>query len=203
MRTKFRIILLGIVISASLSSQIQPGDKAVDFTLRNVDNKLVSLSDYYENNGVILIFTCNPCPFAKAYEQRMIRIHNFYAPKGYPVIAINPNDEALSPDDSFKKMQDLAKENNYPFPYLKDETQEIYKAYGATRTPQIFLLYNEGGQLRLAYSGAIDNNVVDPKGVTERYLEKAIASLIKGETPDPDWVRAVGCMIKTGSRREE
>ena len=191
------MILLGMVISATLYAQVQPGDNAADFTLLNVDSNMVSLSNYDESNGVILVFTCNTCPFAQVYEQRLIRIHNFYAQKGYPVIAINPNDEAVSPDDSFEDMIKLAEKNDYPFPYLKDATQEVYKAYGASRTPQIFLLKNEGGQFKVAYTGAIDNNVVDQRGVTNRYLEKAIAAVIKGKTPDPITVDAVGCTIKS------
>ncbi len=197
MKKTISTLILGLIIATSLSAQLQPGDNAIIFTLKNVDSEMISLSDYDENNGVILVFTCNPCPFSKAYEQRLIRIHNFYAPKGYPVIAINPNDEAVSPDDSFEEMKKLAEKNNYPFPYLKDVTQEVYRAYGATRTPQIFLLKNEGGKFKVAYIGAIDNNVVDPKDVSNRHLEKAIASLIKGDTPDPDIVRAIGCIIKT------
>ncbi len=193
-------ILTGLLLFAfalSVSGQLSPGDKATDFTLKNVDNTMVSLSDYSDQQGVIIVFTCNPCPFAKAYEQRIINIHNYFEPKGYPVVAINPNDESISPDDTFEKMQDLAKEKAYPYPYLKDATQEVYKAYGATRTPHIYLLKNDGGNFKVAYIGAIDDNANDPKDVTKRYLEIAIRQLIKGEDPDPAIVKAIGCTIKT------
>ncbi len=193
------IYLSGILlfaISVSLSAQLIPGDKAAQFTLKNVDSKMVSLSDYEDNKGVILVFICNPCPFSRAYEQRIINIHNFYAPKGYPVVAINPNDETLSPDDTFMKMQKRSEEKKYPFPYLKDAKQDVFRAYGATRIPHIYLLENDNGTFRVAYIGAIDNNAMDSKDVSKRYLEKAIAKLIKGEDPDPAEVKAIGCTIK-------
>lgn len=191
-----------LALSFSLSAQLKPGDKAVNFTLKNVNTEMVSLADYLDNKGVILVFTCNPCPFSKAYEERIIKIHNFYGPKGYPVIAINSNDESRSPDDSFEKMQALAKEKAYPFPYLKD-TEEVFRAYGASRTPHVFLLHkNNNNVLKVAFIGAIDNNPMDPRDVTERYLENAIASLEKGEKPDPAEVKAVGCMIKAKKKQE-
>lgn len=196
MHNKIFSSILLLAISLSLSAQLKPGDKAVNFTLKNVDSEMVTLFDYLDKKGVILVFTCNPCPFSKAYEERIIKIHNFYGPKGFPVIAINSNDESRSPDDSFEKMQELAEEKEYPFPYLKD-TKEVFRTYGATRTPHIFLLNkNNNGVLKVAFIGAIDNNPMAPADVTERYLENAIAKLMKGEKPDPSEVKAVGCSIK-------
>lgn len=187
-------ILLGL--SFAVAAQLKPGDEAVPFTLKNVDGKMVSLSDYNDQEGVIVVFTCNPCPFSKAYEDRIIQLHKRYASSGYPVVAINPNDEVASPDDTFEKMKARAGEKNFPFPYLKDDTQEIYKAYGATRTPHVFLLNNDNGTFRVAYIGAIDNNAMDERSVSEKYVEQAIASLISGKKPDPETVRAIGCTIK-------
>ncbi|MFD1631989.1 redoxin domain-containing protein [Pseudopedobacter beijingensis] len=103
----------------------KPGDEAIDFKLKNVDGKLVSLSDYKQAKGFIVIFICNPCPYVKLYEQRILELNNKYAPLGYPVIAINPNDAELSKADAFDKMQERARERKYTFPYLVDETQEI------------------------------------------------------------------------------
>jgi peroxiredoxin len=190
-------LLLGL--SIAVSAQLAPGDKAVAFTLKNVDGKMVSLSDYNGKKGVILVFTCNPCPFSKAYEERIIKLHKDFAASGYPVVAINPNDDVASPDDTFEKMQARAREMNFPFPYLKDETQEIYKAYGATRTPHVFLLENDKGTFRVAYIGAIDNNAMSERSVTEKYVEAAIKALENGKAPDPDQVKAIGCTIKTRS----
>ena len=190
-------ILLGL--SIAVSAQLEPGDQAVPFTLKNVDGKMVSLSDYEDEKGVILVFTCNPCPFAKAYEQRIVQLHEDYAAAGYPVVAVNPNDDLVSPDDTFEKMKARAADRDYPFPYLKDEAQEVYKAYGATRTPHIFVLNNDDGTFKVAYIGAIDNNAMNARSVTEKYVEDAIEALENGNQPDPAKVRAIGCTIKTRS----
>ncbi len=187
------------LLFVSMSAQVSPGDNAIDFTLQNVDGASVSLSDYADAKGVILVFTCNPCPFSKAYEQRIIRLHKTFSKIGYPVIAINPNDTGVSPDDSMDEMKKRASEKNYPFPYLKDESG-IYKKYGATRTPHVFLLQNrERGKFSVAYIGAIDNNAMDEKAVTEKYVENAIRALESGTKPAPSTVKAIGCTIKTRS----
>jgi peroxiredoxin len=181
-----------------LNAGVKPGDDAVNFSLKNVDGTTVSLSDYNDQKGVIVVFTCNPCPFANAYEQRIITLHNTYAPKGFPVVAINPNDVEISPDDTFAKMKERAADRDYPFPYLKDETQEVYKAYGATRTPHVFLLKNQGGgKFKVAYVGTIDDNAMDAGSVTSRYVESAIAALVSGSQPNPAVTKAIGCTIKS------
>jgi peroxiredoxin len=189
--TLFSALLLAV-------AGVKPGDKAVGFSLKNVDGETVSLSDYNDEKGVILVFTCNPCPFAKAYESRIIQLHQRYADQGYPVVAINPNDDEVSPEDTWDKMKKRASEKDFPFPYLKDESQEVYQAYGATRTPHIFLLENTGnGGFEVAYIGAIDDNAMDASAVTERYLEKAIGALMAGNEPKPATTKAIGCTIKT------
>jgi len=190
----FALAIAGIV---AVQAGLKPGDTAKDFTLKNVDGKKVSLSDYKDQKGVIVIFTCNPCPFAKAYEQRIIKLHEKYDGQGYPVVAINPNDDEVSPEDTFDKMKERATDRGYPFPYLKDETQEVYQAYGATRTPHIYLLKNKGGKFKVAYVGAIDDNAMDSSAVTEKYLEDAIQALEAGNSPEPATTKAVGCTIKT------
>jgi len=191
--------LISLTALLMVNAGLKPGDNAVDFSLKNVDETIVSLADYSDQKGVILVFTCNPCPFSKAYEQRIIALHQSYASKGFPVVAINPNDDAISPDDSFARMKQRADQEDYPFPYLKDESQETYKAYGASRTPHVFLLQNNGGKFKVAYIGAIDDNAMDAAEVTERYLEMAIAALISGRKPNPDTTKAIGCTIKTKS----
>jgi len=189
--------VLTIMASLLVNAGLKPGDNAVKFSLLNVDGSSISLSDYHDQKGVILVFTCNPCPFSKAYEQRIIMLHKTYANLGFPVIAINPNDVEISPDDTMDKMKLRAEEQDYPFPYLKDETQEVYKAYGATKTPHIFLLQNKGGIFKVAYIGAIDDNAMDPASVTSKYLEHAIAALVSGGNPDPSSTKAIGCTVKT------
>jgi peroxiredoxin len=194
-----KIILSGVLAMMAMvmiQAGLNPGDIAKEFTLKNVDGKEVSLSNYMDQKGVILVFTCNPCPFANAYEERIIQLHQKYAGQGFPVVAINPNDETLSPEDSMEKMKLRASEKNYPFPYLKDETQDIFRAYGATRTPHIYLLEKKGGKFRVAYIGSIDDNAMNAAAVTNRYLEKAIAAVQAGNPPNPSTTKAIGCTIK-------
>ena len=191
--------LMGLLSILMINAQVKPGDKAIPFSLKNVDGKMISLSAYSDQKGVILVFTCNPCPYAKAYEKRIIQLHKDYAGQGFPVVAINPNDEKLSAEDSFGSMKKLAEERDYPFPYLKDESQEVSRAYGATRTPHIFLLTNERGIFKVTYIGAIDNNAMDVSAVTDKYLENAISAVMRGQVPNPSLTKAVGCGIKSQS----
>jgi peroxiredoxin len=175
------------------------GDEAPDFELKSVDGKMYSLTTMKDANGnapkgYIVIFTCNTCPFAVASEQRIIDLHNKYSPLGYPVLAIQPNDPAAQPGDSFEAMQERAKELGFTFPYLFDEGQKVYPQYGATRTPEVFLL---DSKRIVRYHGAIDDSVRDPEGVKEKFLEKAIDALGKGQQPSPETTKAVGCTIKT------
>jgi len=192
------IALLGIFIMTNLfAGGYKPGDKASDFKLKNIDGKLLSLSDHHSAKGFVVVFTCNHCPYAQAYQDRLIALDNQYRSKGIPVIAINPNDPAVSPGDSFEEMQKRAREKQYPFPYLFDETQEVYKMYGAERTPHIFLLKKEGSDLIVKYVGAIDDNYKDPSQVTQKYLENAIEAVLSDKSPEPEFTKAIGCSIKT------
>lgn len=196
-----RVLLFipGLLMAMSLLAQDGIGidDKAVSFSLKDVSGEMISLDDYGEaSNGAIVIFTCNHCPYAKAYEQRIIELDKQFRPKGMPVIAINPNDPDLVPEDSYEEMQKRAKEKNYPFPYLIDETQQVYKAYGATRTPHVFLLKKENNDFYVAYIGTIDNNYKNADDVTEMYLANAVKALLKGEVPNPQTTKAIGCSIK-------
>jgi peroxiredoxin len=196
-----RVLLFipGLLMAMSLLAQDGIGidDKAVSFSLKDVSGEMISLDDYSEaSNGAIVIFTCNHCPYAKAYEQRIIELDKQFRPKGMPVIAINPNDPDLVPEDSYEEMQKRAKEKNYPFPYLIDETQQVYKAYGATRTPHVFLLKKENNDFYVAYIGTIDNNYKNADDVTEMYLANAVKALLKGEVPNPQTTKAIGCSIK-------
>jgi len=190
---------LALMAILLVNAGLKPGDNAIEFSLKNVDGTMVSLSDFQDQKGVIVVFTCNPCPFSKAYEQRMIALHKSYVDQGFPVLAINSNDVEISPDDTMDKMKVRAEEQDYPFPYLKDETQEVYKAYGATKTPHFYLLQNKGGIFKVAYIGAMDDNAMDAALVTSRYLENAIAALLTGSKPNPSNTKALGCTIKTKS----
>ncbi|RSK33064.1 thioredoxin family protein [Hymenobacter metallilatus] len=174
----------------------QVGDKAADFKLKNVDGKLMSLADNKAAKGYIVVFTCNTCPYAKAYEQRIIDLNTKYAPQGYPVVAINPNDPATVPGDSFAEMQKRAREKKYTFPYLQDETQQVARQYGATRTPHLYVLTRQGADFVVSYIGAIDDNSEDAKLVKTKYLENAMTELVAGKPASVSSTKAIGCTIK-------
>lgn len=186
-------LFVGVLMSFTNPIGYKVGDKATDFKLKSVDNKMYSMADYKDAKGFIVVFTCNHCPFAVKYEDRIIDLAKKYKSKGYFLLAINPNDPAAQPDDSFEKMQVRAKEKKFTFPYLFDEGQKIYPQYGATKTPHVFLLDKN---LIVKYIGAIDDNVEDASEVKEKYLENAIAALEKGEEPTPNTTKAIGCSIK-------
>lgn len=196
-----RILVLAFLISflpqLTIAQGYSVGDQARGFTLKNIDGKMVSLADYNDKEGVIVVFTCNHCPYAKAYEQRIIDLDATFAPQNFPVVAINPNDPNRVPEDAFDKMQERAEEKGYTFPYLVDETQAIARAYGATKTPHVYLLENEGnGTFTVAYIGAIDDSPMDADAVDKTYLADAIAAVKAGDAPSPSETKAIGCTIK-------
>lgn len=172
---------------------LKVGDTAPNFMLRNIDDSFISLTSYKDVKGYVIVFTCNHCPFAVMYEDRLIELQNKYGKQGYPVIAINPNNPDIKPADSFEAMKVRAKEKGFNFDYLVDEKQVVYPAYGATKTPHVYLLDQN---FVVQYIGAIDDSARDASAVTEKYLENAIEALKKGEKPDPDYTKAIGCSIK-------
>lgn len=195
MKTKILLTLVLLTTALYAAAQLKVGDKAPDFNLKNIDHQMVALTDYADQKGVVVAFTCNHCPYAKLYEQRLIEIQSAYGTKGFPVVAINPNDPDLVPDDSFEKMVSNAREKGFNFPYLVDD-QTVFKQYGATRTPHIFLLKREGEGFKVAYIGAIDDNPQNADDVQDAYLAQAINALLKGENPAITETKAVGCSIK-------
>jgi len=190
------ITITVLAMPAAFPQGYNVGDKATDFKLKNVDGKFVSLSDYPDAKGFTVIFTCNHCPYAKAYEGRIIELDKKYKALGYPVIAINPNDPEVNPDDSYDKMIVRAKEKGFTFPYLFDETQEVYRKYGAKKTPHVYLLEKKDQQLVVQYIGAIDDNYKDASEVKIPYVSNAIDALLAGKSPEPNFTKAIGCSIK-------
>jgi len=172
------------------------GDKAEDFSLKNIDGEMVSLADFEEAKGFIVIFTCNTCPYAVANEDRIIALDKKYKPKGFPVIAINPNNPEVSSGDSFDLMKVRASEKGFTFPYLLDEGQQVYPKYGATKTPHVFVLEKENKDLIVKYIGAIDDSSRDPSSVTKKYVENAVDALLAGQPIEMVNTRAIGCGIK-------
>jgi peroxiredoxin len=189
-------VIAALFLSTSwiAESGVQLNDTAPNFNLKGVDDKMVELNKL-ETKGAIVIFTCNHCPYAKAYEDRIIALHSKYK-KSYPVIAINPNDAVAYPDDSFSAMIERAEEKGFTFPYLHDESQATAKAYGALKTPHVYLLKKENGVFKVKYIGAIDNNTYNPEQVTKKYLENAIADLEAGKNVSTATTKAIGCGIK-------
>lgn len=194
------LITLFAIISICLTTQAHHGyhvgDNIADFSLKNIDGKNVSLANYTKAKGFIIVFTCNHCPYAKAYEDRIIALDKKYAALGYPVIAINPNDAVQYPEDDYASMQQRAKEKGFTFPYLHDETQAVTKTFGAIKTPHIFIVKRENTNLNLKYVGTIDDNWEDASAVTETFVVNAVDELLADKPVSVANTKAVGCSIK-------
>ncbi|NOT75191.1 MAG: thioredoxin family protein [Cyclobacteriaceae bacterium] len=190
------IAVFALVAGAPIKNGYEVGDTAADFSLKNVDGKMISLSGMKEAKGFIVIFDCNTCPYSKAYNERIIALHTKYSALGYPVIAINPNDPTASSGDSFDAMVTYAKKKGYTFPYLVDENQTVAKAFGATNTPHVFILNRAGNDLKVAYIGTIDDNARNASSVSKKYVEEAVDALVAGKTVSNTKTKAIGCGIK-------
>lgn len=176
------------------AAALEVGATAPAFELKNVDGSMVSLASGAGELGTMVVFTCNHCPFAIAYEDRLIELANEFQPKGIKFIAINPNDPKIKPEDNYEAMQKRADEKKLPYPYLVNEDGSIATAYGATRTPESFLLDKSG---KIIYAGRIDDNT-EVKDVKEHDLHKALTNLVEGHPDqiDPKMTKAFGCTIK-------
>ncbi len=172
------------------------GETVENFTLKSVSGEMVSLNDFKNENGVIVVFDCNTCPWSQGYNERIKALHRMYAGKGFPVIAINPNDPGASPGDSFEKMVAYAKEKDFPHTYLQDQSQEVARAFGATNTPHVFVLNNDQGEFKVAYIGAIDNNPRDGAAASKHFVQDAVNALLDGDDPEVTSAKAIGCTIK-------
>ena len=194
------ILLIMLAFSAFLSqaqnATLKAGDTAPDFKLKNVDGKEVSFASFPKAKGYIIVFTCNKCPYAIGYEQRIIDLDNKFRPQGYPVIAINPNDPEASTADTFDKMQELAKNKKYPFPYLFDAGQKVTDQYGAKRTPHLFIVSKTAKGNVVEYVGAIDNDPEGNNAQKTKYAEDVIASLKSNQKPAITQTKEIGCTVK-------
>lgn len=195
------LLVLAIVAIATVAFTVKTengykvGDKIEDFSLKNIDDKMVSLLDYKKAKGFIIIFTCNTCPYSVANEDRINALDAKYKSLGFPVIAINPNDPAARPDDSFEDMKVRADEKGFTFPYLFDEGQKVYPKFGATKTPHVYIVTKK--TMKVEYIGAIDNSSRNEKNVTEKYVENAVDALLASKKVEKTETRAIGCSIKT------
>lgn len=188
--------VLTMVFGFSLKAQYSVGDEIMNINLLNIDDEMFSTENAEEAEGYIIVFTCNHCPYAVMYEDRLNELDAKYASKGYPVLAINPNDAEAYPSDDYAAMKVRAEEKGFSFPYLHDENQAVAKTFGATRTPHTYVVQkNDDGKLVVKYIGAIDD---DPRGgePDTKYVEDAVDSLIKGKKVKKDNTKAIGCSIK-------
>lgn len=198
---RFRILMCLLVLAgASLLggpswAALALGDtlSAGDVVMKNVDSKMVSIGDIAGEKGTLVVFTCNACPYAKAWEERIVALGNKFSQQGVGVIAINSNDPKVVPEDGFEAMQQRAKERKLAFPYVMDETSGVAKAFGAGRTPEVFLFNGEG---KLVYHGAIDDNHKEPDKVVSHYLKDALDAVVAGRDVAVKETKALGCSIK-------
>lgn len=180
-------------LTSAISPGYQIGDTVEDFTLPSVDGTDITLTEYMGEGGVVVIFTCNTCPWAEGYEDRINSMHTSLADKGWPVLAINPNDPTIKPGDSFVEMQKRSTEKEFKFSYTFDEAQEIFPVFGATKTPHVFVIDKS---MKVRYIGGIDDNPQNADDVGINYVEAAVNSIELGEDPEPLTTKAIGCGIK-------
>lgn len=172
---------------------IEIGEAAPEFELKGVDGNQHALSDYEDNDAIVVVFTCNHCPTAVQYEDRLIELQEEFGGRGVQLIAINPNEDEGHPTDSFEHMVKRAEEKGFNFPYLRDASQEVAEAYGAVRTPHVFLL---DGDRKVVYKGRIDDSAADPGAVGRRDLAEAIEEVLAGEDVSVPQTKSVGCSVK-------
>ncbi|WP_339881814.1 thioredoxin family protein [Polaribacter vadi] len=200
MKTIKSILLLAVVALTTAAFTLKPvagyavGDTISDFKLKNVDGDFLSLSDYDDAKGFIIIFTCNTCPYSVANEDRIIALNDKYEDSGYPVIAINPNNPIAVPGESMEKMKIRSDEKGFNFPYLLDEGQKVYPRFGATKTPHVYIVTKN--DMKVQYIGAIDNSSRDEDAVTEKYVENAVDALLNNKKIEKTTTVAIGCSIK-------
>jgi peroxiredoxin len=164
-----------------------------DVKMKNVDGAEIDLAQIQKPAGTLVIFTCNHCPFAKKWETRIVELGNTYQAKGIGVVAINANDPSVAPDDSYPSMQQRAKDRGMQFPYVVDATSGVARAFGATRTPEVFLFDKDG---KLVYHGAVDDNGDDAAKVEKAYLKMALDAVVGGTDVAVKETKSIGCTIK-------
>jgi len=175
------------------TNNLKIGSPAPDFNLPAVDGKTYSLNSFDDKKALIVIFSCNHCPYVQAYEDRIKQIQSEYEGKGVSVVAINSNEDEGYPEDSFENMKKRATEQKFNFLYLRDEDQSVARAYDATHTPEIFLFDKER---KLAFHGKIDDNWQEPNRVQNSYLRNALDELLAEKEISVPETFTIGCTIK-------
>jgi len=183
-------------MALTYSSPGKLGSIPPDFNLPGVDGRSYRLSDFKDSRALVLVFMCNHCPYVIATQDRINQLTKDYSPRGVSVVGINSNDAIRYPDDSFEQMKKRAKEKNFAFPYLVDESQEVAKAYGAVCTPEFFVYGATPAGFQLQYLGRLDDNWKDSDAVSRRDLAEALEAILAGRKPSTDQKSAMGCSIK-------
>lgn len=195
---KWVVVYCAFLVCISLKTYCQNtriGKEVKDFSLMNIDGKMVSLSDYKTSKGVIIIFTSNHCPFAKLYPKRMNQLHAQYAKMGIPLIAISSTDTIMYQEDCFTKMKAKAIAEKFKFPYLYDGSQQVAKNFNADKTSHAFVIWKENNQWIIEYNGAIDDNGAEPQKVQNHYIKNAIEELLHGKVVSLADTKSIGCKI--------
>ncbi len=178
---------------------LQIGEQAPDFSLPGVDGQKHSLSEFSDAPAVVVAFTCNHCPYVVGSEDRLNAFHAEYAPKGAALVAINSNETDNHPTDSFDHMVTRTKEKGFEFPYLRDESQEVARAYGALKTPHFFVF---DADRKLRYTGRMDDNPRNPGQETTHELRDAVDAVLEGKTPPVEVTNPIGCNVKWKNQPE-
>jgi peroxiredoxin len=189
------VALVAVLLATTAygAPKLKIGDAAPTWSdLTGVDDKQHALADYEKAKLIVVVFTCNHCPVAIAYQERLIALQKDYEPKGVQIVAINSNSPKVQPQDSFDKMKERAKDKEFNFPYLFDEKQSVARDYGATCTPHVFVLDQDR---KIAYMGAVDDEM-KPDNVKQKYLRNALDSLLEGKKPPKEVTQQFGCSIK-------
>jgi len=191
------LMIVGLLI-LTLSSNVLAldiGDKApkANVEMKNVDRSMISIADARGENGTLVIFTCNSCPWTQAWSERIARLGNEFRERGIGVLAINSNDPSRDASDGFERMQQEARDLGLQFPYVVDATSNVARAFGASRTPEAFLFNKEGD---LVYHGTIDDNAHNPEQVKEQYLRSALEAVVQNADVPVKETKAIGCGIK-------
>jgi glutathione peroxidase-family protein len=196
MKAKVLAVLL-VAMALGPAWALKPGDSlpesVANVKMKGVDGKEVTLKELMGAKGLLVIFSCNHCPWVKAWQARMVALGNEYSQKGVGVVAVNSNDVMVYTDDDMEHMVAQAKEHGYRFPYVMDATSDVARAFGATRTPEAFLFDAQG---KLLYHGAIDDNAEKPQEVKKTYLADALEAMVAGKPVPVAETKALGCSIK-------
>lgn len=182
-----------------MASSLSIGGPLPEFKkLPDVSGRRMSASDFSAASVLVVVFSCNHCPYVQAYEDRMIALHREYGSKGVQLVAINSNETENYPEDNFEEMQKRAREKGFSFPYLRDDDQSVAEAFGATHTPEFFVFAAASSHARpsLRYHGKMDDNYQNPGAVKKRYVREAVEAILAGKDVQEKETHSIGCTIK-------